>query len=242
MLGEIKDSNGLVLVQVPGSAKAQGILSLFGNRAKNKDELSRIQLAKELVLAWKKEKILFNVPAVSLRSDYWYLIQLYFMQRHVHEDRRTYLFDLSKTEEILMDSFKEDDYEKKLDLRNSYILSNLLKAGKANLPLSRFELDNLIRKHGGELLKKLEIDDKRYKIVTIPFDIYLRIADSNNFGMHNINTFFDGFRLRTDGEIRALFGGDARFGGASFIDSIWPDFINHSIVPRLVIVRKDYGY
>jgi len=32
------------------------------------------------------------------------------------------------------------------------------------------------------------------------------------------------------------------FGGASFIDSLWTDIRNFSIVTRLVIIRKDYGY
>lgn len=230
--------NSFVSIEIEGNKKAQEIMSFFKKKAKGASELARIEIAQELCEAWRKERISFLPPAVPSRKDYWYLAQLFFMDRHVHLDGKPYKIDLAKTENILIDSFEEKDYQR-IKLQKGSLLSLLLP--KEATSVSRQTLNKLIKKNGSSLLLKLGFDPKKFKITPVPFDIYIRLAKKMNLGKHILNTFFDGYRLRTDGKITSLFGGNKLFGGSCFIDSIWNNTVNNSIITRLVIVRKDYG-
>jgi hypothetical protein len=235
----------LINVAVPASQKAQDILNYYRNKSTDASELDRVLLAKSLCKAWKNEKISFVLPAVVERNDYWYLVQLFFLGRHVHYDGNLYKTDFSKSEKLLIDSYEEKDYEKmtidkKSLLGQLFSISNI-KVNKDVKAISRKTLDGLIKNYGNLLILKLNLDPKMFKLIPIPFDIYIRLGKKMKFGKHILNTFFDGYRLRTDGRKTALFGGNTQFGGPSFIDSIWTDTVNNSIIPRLIIIRKDYG-
>lgn len=252
------DTIGFSRIKVPGNKKAQKILSFFHIKASPEDELGRIELAKEVCSIWRKEKIDFPLPAVPEKEDYWYLIQLFSLNRHVHFDKKPYLYDLGKSEEIFIEDFLEVDYDLYQKSDNFQpasiidLLFHLAKKKGLNLVnidltnptriLSRDNIDKLLFHCGDYVIEQIGLDPNKHKLINIPFDIYIRLLNKMNFGKYNLNTHFDGYRLRTDGKIMGLFGGNIKFGGSSFIDSFWTDTHNFSIVTRFVIIRKDYGY
>ncbi len=210
---------------VPGNKKAQQILSDYLKTAYQNDELERTKLAKKACDLWRKENIPFPPPAVPERSDYWYLVQLFSLKRHVHRNCEPYLFDLGRSENILIEDFPEAD----IDINNTSGLQ------------SRDDIDKALI-DDDKILDQLNLDSNKFKVINIPFDIYLRISNTMNLGKHNLNTYFDGYRLRSDKKITGLFGGNGLFGGTSFIDSFWTNTPSKSILKRLVVIRKDYGY
>jgi len=242
-LNALKKKRRLIDVFVSGDKKAQDILDFFKKKSKDADEMTRIRLAKALCDAWGNAGIPFDPPAVPLRNDYWYLVQLFFKDMHINKNNKPYSFDLKRPEEIIIDNFIERDFKKgpsKLPF-----LTKLL-CQKANIKdpndlLGREGIDKLIGMFGDLLLSELGISAKDFKISLIPYDIYLRLSSIIDLGKRKMNVFFDGYRLRPDDVVTGLFGGNLSFGGAPFIDSLWTKSVNYSIIPRLIIIRRNYG-
>lgn len=196
---------------------AQDLLSFYKKKAYQKGELERIHWAQQLCSEWKERKISTFLFAVPERQDYWYLVQLYFMDRHVRKNLKPYVFDWKKEEEI-------------------YICDIL------RTPYARENIEAFIKDNNEIILKKQGLNTRHYRLSLIPYDIYIRLSAAHQLESNHTNIHFDGYRLRTDRKLMGLFGGSPLFGGSSFIDSLWIDIINQSILTQLVIIRKDYGY
>lgn len=233
-------------INVLGNDKAQEIMSFYKQKALNKSELKRNNLAKELTEVWEQEHIFFYLPTVPERNDYWYLSQVFFLDRHINNNGFPYKFDLSKKSEIFIDNYIEKDYldiKYTKELQNYSLLNLLIKmSGYQGYYLNRKTLDGLIFDFGKSVVQSVGLCPKEFRLSLIPLDIFLRVSKKLNFGNKIFNTFFDGYRLRTDGIKTSLFGGNIDFGGSRFIDSIWTDVVNKSIIPRLVIIDKSYGF
>lgn len=246
----------LSLIQIPGNKNLHQILADFIRKASTADELKRLELAKEFCQVWKRIPHAFPFPAVPERNDYWYIAQLLFTGRHIHKNDKPYKWRLDQTEEALVENFWESDYNSlhfNQNLNNSLLglLFQEAERREKQIPgfnltrptriLKRAQIDLLLLQSGDKTLRRLGLDPNEYKIINIPFDIYLRLANKMKWGRHILNTHFDGYRLRTDGIKTGLFGGNKLFGGESYIDSLWKDSLNNSIITRLAILRKDYG-
>ena len=68
--------------------------------------------------------------------------------------------------------------------------------------------------HGAHLLEKeLGLDPRAFRLVCIPPDVHLRLGDAEGWGRQPMWTHFDGYLVMRNGRLRALAGGNARFGG-----------------------------
>jgi hypothetical protein len=236
-------THGLIKTTVPSFPRGQDYLSQFHNKAFNQDELTRIQLAKDFCQNWQKSKIGIPLPAVISKNDFWYLVQLFALNHHVHKNQTPYFIDLSVPENIYLENLPEANYPQ---LQNFFSPLTKLLFSTAKVPhptqfLSRDLLDHLLATSSAPLLRQIGFDPDSYKIIPIPYDSYLRLSSKYHFGKFFLNTHFDGYRLRTDGQLTGLFGGNTHLGGPSFIDSLWTETRNLSIITRLVIIRKNYG-
>jgi hypothetical protein len=223
----------LQTLMVKRCLKGHELLLSYKKQAKNAPEIERFALAKKMEETWEKFSIPFPFPAVSTRADYWYLAQLFATERHIHKDGHSYGFHFDQQFTIQMDSLLVDGIH-----QQQTILHRLLSLlpSTPDVPLSRFDIDRLLDTYGEELLQNMGISSRKWELRLMPYDIFLRLSIAVHPTITNI--FFDGYRIRTDEVKTSLFGGNPYFGGKTFIDSLWIDSKNTSIVPAIVILPK----
>ena len=106
--------------------------------------------------------------------------------------------------------------------------------------ISREELEAVLLRRGPEIVQDfLGLDPRDFRLVCIPFDVYSRLAPSYGWGRQMQWTHFDGYQVWKAGRLRALVGGDARYGGRHHICSIGLDDAREEVVVRLAVVRRD---
>src|SRR4029079_10112919 len=62
-----------------------------------------------------------------------------------------------------------------------------------------------------------------FRLVCVPPDIYTRVGRDKGWGKQSHWTHFDGYQVLSNGGLRALVGGDARYGGLNDLVSIAVD-------------------
>ena len=106
--------------------------------------------------------------------------------------------------------------------------------------LSRMEIDQTLLQHGMQIVKnELGLDPQEFRLACIPFDLYSRLAVTRGWGQQKFWTHFDGFQIWKGGRLRALVGGDARFGGRYDLCSISRADERDGVVARFAVVRRD---
>ena len=137
------------------------------------------------------------------------------------------------TEQILVEGFSEEA---------SGTLSELLSllGLTRRMGLSRLEIDQALLQHGpAVVLNELNLDPEQFRIVCIPFDIYARLASIHGWGKRNLWTHFDGYQLWKSNRLRALVGGDVRFGGRYDLCSISLADKRDNVTARFAVVRRE---
>jgi hypothetical protein len=106
--------------------------------------------------------------------------------------------------------------------------------------LSRTEIDHALLQSGGQIVKsELGLDPQEFRLACIPFDLYSRLAETRGWGRQKSWTHFDGFQIWKGGRLRALVGGDARFGGRYDLCSISRADERDGVVARFAVVRRE---
>ena len=106
--------------------------------------------------------------------------------------------------------------------------------------LSRREIETALRQHGGQVLQnQLGLDPREFRLVCIPFDVYLRVGRDRGWGQREQWTHLDGYQIMQGGRLRALVGGDVRYGGLLDLVSISPDDQRERVVTRFAVVRRE---
>jgi hypothetical protein len=137
-------------------------------------------------------------------------------------------------EEVLVEDFPEEE---------KYVsASELLTA--LGLPrrtaLSRMEIDQALLQHGAQIVKsELGLNPQEFRLACIPFDLYSRLAATRGWGRQKSWTHFDGFQIWKGGRLRALVGGDARFGGRYDLCSISRADEREGVVARFAVIRRE---
>jgi hypothetical protein len=145
---------------------------------------------------------------------------------------------LMEAEEVLVEDFPEG--------RGGGAESKLLSA--LGLPrrngLSRMEIELVLLRRGPQTVKDgIGLDPRKYRLVCIPPDVYSRLGEERGWGRQEQWTHFDGYQVLTGGRIRALVGGDVRFGGVFDLCSISRVDRREGVVARFAVVRRErLGY
>ena len=106
--------------------------------------------------------------------------------------------------------------------------------------LARDDLEQRLLHHGARLLRDhLGLDPLAFRLVCIPPDVYMRIGVERGWGRSDKWTHFDGYQVMKGGRLRALVGGNARFGGLADLCSISPADARENTVARFAVVRRD---
>jgi hypothetical protein len=86
--------------------------------------------------------------------------------------------------------------------------------------------------------EKLDLDARAFRLVCIPLDLYTRFGLSRGWGQQQIWTHFDGYQVMRDHHLRALAGGDVRFGGVYDLVSIGQNYESERIIVRFAVIQR----
>jgi hypothetical protein len=106
--------------------------------------------------------------------------------------------------------------------------------------LTRIAIERALLDHGaGALEQQLGLDPQVFRIVCIPPDVHIRLGEAEKWGQQPMLTHFDGYFVTTDGRLRALAGGDVRYGGLNHLLGIGRDYDSDVVMARFAVVRRE---
>lgn len=145
---------------------------------------------------------------------------------------------LLEAEEVLVEEFPEG----RGDLPKSKLLSTLGLHRRNGL--SRLEIELALLRRGPQTVKDgIGLDPREFRLVCIPPDVYSRLGAERGWGRQEQWTHFDGYQVLKGGKIRALVGGDVRFGGIFDLCSINRVDEREGVIARFAVVRRErLGY
>ena len=105
--------------------------------------------------------------------------------------------------------------------------------------LARQEIEEALLRHGPTVLQdRLGLDPKEFRLVCIPQDLYMRLGRDRGWGQQQQWTHFDGYQLLQTGKLRALIGGDVRYGGLIDLVSVSIADEREAVIARFAVVRR----
>lgn len=105
--------------------------------------------------------------------------------------------------------------------------------------LSRTEIESALMRFGDEILENtLGLDPVEFRLICIPYDLYGRFGRDRGFGKWPHWTHFDGYQVMAGNRLRALVGGDGRFGGIFDLVSVSPSDAREGVYARFAVVRR----
>jgi hypothetical protein len=157
----------------------------------------------------------------------------FIQQIFINSGGARYLPPLS-AESVLFEDFAE---EEAIADAPSKLLAALGLAKRSGL--SRTEIETALMRLGSEILEKtLGLDPVEFHLVCIPYDLYARFGRDRGFGKWSHWTHFDGYQVMGANRLRALAGGDGRFGGVYDLVSISPSDSRDGVYARFAVVRR----
>jgi hypothetical protein len=174
-----------------------------------------------------------NLSEQILTEDVKVLFGQLVQQIFVNSGGARYLPPLS-TERTLIEDFAEEEAAADAP---SKLLGALGLAKRSGL--ARVEIEAALGRTGDEVLeKRLGLDPLEFRLVCIPPDLYLRFGRDRGFGKWPHWTHFDGYQVMGGNRLRALVGGDGRFGGLNDLVSISPSDARDGVYARFAVVRR----
>lgn len=135
-------------------------------------------------------------------------------------------------ETLLVETFSETALETRTGVLDALAL-------RTRRGLSRLTIEDAIRRHTARLCAELGLDPAAYVVTLVPFDAYLRLAPPLGWGRQRVWTHFDGYQLNQALHLRALVGGDIRYGGPEDLCSVGRDYESERLVARFAIMRRE---
>jgi hypothetical protein len=139
-------------------------------------------------------------------------------------------------EDALVEDFpdpKEGD-----DTPRSDLLARLGFASRRALP--RTAIEQALLAHGSTLLEtELHLDPRVFRLVCIPPDVHIRLGEQERWGREPFWTHLDGYMVMANGRLRALAGGDVRYGGLYDLVGIGQDYDSDRVMARFAVVRRE---
>ena len=138
-------------------------------------------------------------------------------------------------EDLLIEDFAEP--EPKSEMPITGLLSAL--GLESRWGRARVEIEKALLQNGPRILEKeLALDPEAFRLVAIPPDIYTHLAPERGWGQKQMWTHFDGYRVREDGKLHALAGGDQRFGGTHDVVCFNPAYASEKLLTRFAVVQR----
>src|SRR5262245_17412594 len=174
-----------------------------------------------------------KLPEQNVTEDLKVLAGQFIQQIFINSGGARYLPPLS-AEKTLIEDFAEN--EAAADAPSKLLAALGLPKRSA---LSRMAIETALARSGGEIVeKRLGLDPLEFRLVCIPYDLYIRFGRDHGFGKWPHWTHFDGYQVMGGNRLRALVGGDGRFGGLTDLVSISPSDARDGVYARFAVVRR----
>lgn len=137
------------------------------------------------------------------------------------------------SEAILIEDFAEDG----APAAGDPLVAALGLAARAGR--SRLEIEQALHARGAAIVRdQLSLDPLEFRLVCVPPDLYTRVGRERGWGQQARWTHFDGYQVLKGGTLRALVGGDARYGGLNDLVSIAVNDQRDGVVARFAVIRR----
>jgi hypothetical protein len=173
-----------------------------------------------------------ELPAELDTEEPQVLVGQFIQQIFLNSGGARYLPPLA-AETVLLEDFAENE---SADLPSKLLaaLGLTKRSGR-----SHTEIESALMRFGWEILENtLGLDPVEFRLVCIPYDLYARFGRDRSFGKWPHWTHFDGYQVMGGNRLRALAGGDGRFGGLSDLVSISPSDAREGVYARFAVVRR----
>lgn len=105
--------------------------------------------------------------------------------------------------------------------------------------LSRLAIERALLERGPAIVRdQLGLGITEFRLVCIPPDLYARVGRERGWGTQPRWTHFDGYQVLRGGGLRALVGGDARYGGLNDLVSIAANDERDGVIARFAVIRR----
>jgi hypothetical protein len=173
-----------------------------------------------------------QIPKDMVTEELRVLAGQFIQQIFVNSGGARYLPRVS-AETTLIEDFAEDE--------SADAPSKLLAA--LELPLrhgrARTEIETALMRFGDQIVaERLGLDPMEFRLVCIPYDLYMRVGRERGWGHWPHWTHFDGYQVMDGNHLRALVGGDGRFGGVTDLVSLSRSDARESVYARFAVVRR----
>jgi hypothetical protein len=138
---------------------------------------------------------------------------------------------------LVAETLLVEEFQETLDAPRGRLLERLRLPSRVGL--CREEIEEALAMRGAEVAEEIGVDPVRYVMIPIPFDAYLRAAPGRGWGRKETWTHFDGYQVLRGWHLRALVGGDTRFGGPHDLCGIGPSDRRENVLLRLAVVHRD---
>ena len=174
-----------------------------------------------------------QIPEAVVTEEIRVLVGQFVQQIFINSGGARYLPPLSE-ERTLIEDFAEDETAAAAP---SKLLETL--GFKTRRGVARAQIESALVRLGDQILeKRLGLDPIEFRLICIPYDLYVRFGRDRGFGKWPHWTHFDGYQVMGGNRLRALVGGDGRFGGLSDLVSISPSDARDSVYARFAVVRR----
>lgn len=106
------------------------------------------------------------------------------------------------------------------------------------LGLSRIEIEQALALDGADVVESLGLDPMEHILVPVPFDVYFRAAAQLGWGQRPHWTHLDGYQVLRGWRLRAMVGGNARYGGPADLCTIGRDDPRDDVLVRFCVLRR----
>jgi hypothetical protein len=105
--------------------------------------------------------------------------------------------------------------------------------------LARAEIDDALRTRGPAVLQEeLGLDPREFRLVCVPFDVYVRVGTERGWGGQPQWTHVDGYAVRRGGQLGALAAGHVRYGGLQDLVIFGRADRRDTVTSRFCVVRR----
>src|SRR5262245_44839645 len=190
-----------------------------------------LQLAREGVAQLRGS--LGSLPAIddSTADVAAETVSLFALHVFINSAGIRYLPLLSEREFVLLETHAERD-----DAPSGLLRALGLERRRA---VARDEIELALLRRGSDVVGRVGLDPRAFRIVCVPPDVYMGIGPSRGWGTREEWTHFDGYQVREKGRLLALVGGNARFGGLADLCGISSSDARDNTVVRLAVVRRE---
>jgi hypothetical protein len=103
---------------------------------------------------------------------------------------------------------------------------------------SRLALERILQARGPGIVESLGLDPWKFRLVSVPPDLFGVLGERRGWGKQEIWTHLDGYVATRERKLLGLVGGDARYGGAQDLVGVGVGYDSDRLLARFAIVDR----